>query len=239
MERSSQVRPPLLAYIRIPAYYVAVITQCCMRHLYNAQPKNEVVIQHAKNFERRRCNHHTLEKPLSARECLASVIDPKGNQTNKHRYVVACQDFEVQQYLQSIPGVPMIYIVRSVMIMKPMSAATAQVTAREEQSKLRSGIRKANQISQPATKRPAPDQASDQEESANNDLDGIGEVTATTTADGEPDSVGMTATDPTDAPPTKKRRKGPKGPNPLSVKKSKLTAAEPVPQSKSGNRRKR
>ena len=118
-----------------------MITQCCMRHLYNAQPKNEIVINHAKGFERRRCNHHELEKPLSTMECLSSVVDPKSTRTNKHRYVVATQHQDIQEYMQSIPGVPIVYILRSVMIMKPMSDVTVQTRAREEDAKFRMGLK--------------------------------------------------------------------------------------------------
>ncbi|KAL9049648.1 MAG: hypothetical protein Q9162_007109 [Coniocarpon cinnabarinum] len=118
-----------------------VITQCSMRHLYNTQPKNEVVIEHAKQFERRRCNHHTLEKPLSTLECLANVVDPKGSRSNKHRYIVASQDQDVQEHMQDIPGVPVIYILRSVMIMKPMSNATLRTREKDEVTKFKMGLK--------------------------------------------------------------------------------------------------
>jgi U3 small nucleolar RNA-associated protein 23 len=49
-------------------------------------------IERAKGFERRRCGHLMDEDPLSERECMLSVVDPKGNGQNKFRYIVATQD---------------------------------------------------------------------------------------------------------------------------------------------------
>ena len=110
-----------------------------MRHLYES--KNELVINHAQQFERRRCNHHTLEKPLTSFECLQGVVDSKGAGTNKHRYIVASQDQRVQEYMQLIPGVPLVYILRSVMIVKPMSSVTLQSREREEAAKFEQGLK--------------------------------------------------------------------------------------------------
>lgn len=133
-----------------------LVTQCSMRHLYDAQKKqseqyhnnnqsqkkaqqqqkqggkekqkqqqrqeedvnNNVdmrrVIEKAKEFERRRCGHRPEEypEPLGTLECLGECV----GKTNKHRYVVASQDPEVRAKMRGIPGVPLIYISRSVMI---------------------------------------------------------------------------------------------------------------------------
>lgn len=70
--------------------------QCDMRQLYTATPKNEALITFAKTLERRRCNHHELDEPLSSLECISSVVGPK----NKHRLIVASQDKKVRaQYV--------------------------------------------------------------------------------------------------------------------------------------------
>lgn len=173
-----------------------------MRHLYAAEPKNETVIEHAKHFEKRRCNHHNLEQPLSAFECIMSVVDPKGSRTNKNRYVVASQDIELQDHLKTIPGVPLVYLLRSVMIMKPMSNATAQLRIREEQAKFGSGI-KGSRTPGMALKR-------------KRSIEDVGDKAVPVTTDGvaatsEPEVV------------KKKRNRGPKAPNSLSVKKAKRT----------------
>lgn len=170
-----------------------VITQCSMRHLYNAEPKNAALIEQAKTYERRRCNHHTLENPLSTMDCLKEVVDGKGNHTNKHRYVVASQDGDIRAFMRQIPGVPLIYINRSVMILEPMANSTEKVKMKEDKDKFRAGL-KGSRGGQVLGKR-----TRDSEEPR----DGIGED------DKQPDEL------------KKKKQRGPKGPNPLSVKKSK------------------
>jgi U3 small nucleolar RNA-associated protein 23 len=82
-----------------------------MRHLYAAakEPGVSYLIDKAKTYERRRCNHlpEDYPEPLSAQECLASVVDPKSSNTNKHRYVVASQALEVRKHMRGIMGVPL------------------------------------------------------------------------------------------------------------------------------------
>ncbi|KIW04154.1 uncharacterized protein PV09_04961 [Verruconis gallopava] len=180
-----------------------MITQCCMRHLYNSTPKNEALIEQAKTFERRRCNHHLLEEPLSTLKCLSSVVDPKEQNVNKHHYVIASQDEDVRAKMRSIPGVPQIYIKRSIMILEPMAGASEDVRSRSERSKFKLGISRMSGRGSVLGKR-----------SRESDEDGIenrgsnGEV-----------STGM---DSHSEPERKKKRRGPKGPNPLSVKKPKV-----------------
>lgn len=107
-----------------------LVTQCSMRHLY-AQNKDgslERVIDKAKGLERRRCGHHPEQypEPLSTAECLASVVGA----TNKHRYVVASQEYEVRALFRQIPGVPLVYISRSVMIVSAYLFLGTNVCAR-------------------------------------------------------------------------------------------------------------
>jgi U3 small nucleolar RNA-associated protein 23 len=109
------------------------MTQCSMRHLYSTQSH---LIDQAKTYERRRCNHHTFDEPLGTLQCLSDVVGG----SNKHRYVVASQDAEVRSSMRLIPGVPMVYINRSVMIMEPMAASTETVRDQEERQKFRSGL---------------------------------------------------------------------------------------------------
>jgi U3 small nucleolar RNA-associated protein 23 len=117
-----------------------------MRHLYAAakEPGVSFLIDKAKTYERRRCDHRPEDypEPLSTKDCLASVVDPKGNKTNKHRYVVASQELEVRKFMRGILGVPLVYINRSVMIMEPMAGATAENREKEERGKFRAGLKR-------------------------------------------------------------------------------------------------
>lgn len=210
-----------------------------MEHLYRA--KDQEAIDLAKTFERRRCNHgmfakkkeHKLDddddkkdnekdkdtkedeevdewaesededaakapaksksgksaakddkfKPLSAFECMRDVIIVGGK--NKHRYVVATQKPKLRGLLRMVPGVPLIYMNRSVMIMEPMSPATERARQVMEESKLSSGLNDRNAARKHAIE--------EEEEAA----------------------------------PVAKKRRGPKEPNPLSVKKKKTTTTTP------------
>lgn len=178
-----------------------------MRHLYTAegmeQAAKNACIDTAKTFERRRCNHHTLEEPLSALECITSVVDPKESGTNKHRYVIASQDRKVRSSMRAIAGVPLIYINRSVMIMEPMGHKTEEARDMEERGKVRAGLkgRRGQLPDEAPLKRKRDD---DEDEGDRTDAN----------SQAEPDTV------------AKKRRKGPKGPNPLSVKKPKKKPTE-------------
>lgn len=106
--------------------------------------------------------------------------------------------------MRNIPGVPLVYVNRSVMIMEPMAEKTEFVREQDERGKLRAGLkgrRGAAGIS--GAKRKRDDEQDDDGESP---------------ADGDGRSVVEAGTD---VMPKKRKIKGPKGPNPLSVKKSK------------------
>ncbi|CUS13156.1 unnamed protein product [Tuber aestivum] len=182
-----------------------MITQCSIRHLYALSgsefPGKNQIIDLAKRFERRRCNHHELEQPLSEKECLEAVIIHDGE--NKHRYCVATQGGDIRAMLRAVPGVPLIYINRSVMIMEPMAPISAMKRERGEREKFRSGI--IDMRPKVGTKR---------KRLPEKEGEGGSEVGARV-GDGDGSGEREEA--------KKKKRKGPKGPNPLSVKKKKTT----------------
>lgn len=142
-----------------------MITQCCMQSLYKTN--NQTAIDIGKSFERRRCNHPPSD-PLAPKDCIKSIIAPD----NKHRYVLASQIFELRKELMNVPGVPMVFMNRSVMVMEPISKMTLRYANDYENKKLTGGLNSTGQ--EPVKQEPA------------------------------------------------KKRKGPKQPNPLSIKKKKV-----------------
>ena len=191
-----------------------------MRHLYEAEPKDETLIEHAKGFERVRCGHHELEKPLSTFECLKSVVDPKSSRTNKYHYIIASQDDNLRHFMRSIPGVPLIYIKRSVMIMEPMATATNNVREKEERLKFSAGL----------TGRRNPSGGVKRLREDDGEEEGVidqGAARSDSRAGGgsEQDQIIGDLAGADAAPSKKKRKKGPSGPNPLSVQKKVKTAA--------------
>ena len=187
-----------------------------MRHLYRLkdvpQPTKEAIILTAKSMERRRCNHHVLDQPLSTLECFNSVIDPKNSHTNKNRYVIASQDEDVRRHCRGIKGVPLVYVKRSVMVMEPMAAGSVNAREGVEREKFRSGLKTRGTGLVGKRKR------------NENDGDAIAregqEAKSVTKGD---ERAGK-----------KRKVKGPKGPNPLSVKKPKKPT---VGDQKEGTRR--
>lgn len=110
-----------------------MITQCCMEALYKT--KDQAAIEVGKKFERRRCNHREAIDP---NECIESITIIKGE--NKHRYIVAAQNYELRKLLRKTPGVPLVYMNRSVMVMEPLSDASGQYSVRFENKKLTAGL---------------------------------------------------------------------------------------------------
>ncbi|KXL46044.1 MAG: hypothetical protein FE78DRAFT_70436 [Acidomyces sp. 'richmondensis'] len=193
-----------------------MITQCCIRHLYKLPAGTEAEkrekdawIEVAKQAERRRCGHHELEEPLSAEECLLSVVDPKGSGKNKHRYVVATQDQNVRARMRNVAGVPLVYINRSVMILEPMAAITEAVKNAEERGKIRSGLKGRRPTDVVGMKRK-------REGDSDQELDIPERAKAIAAAEGANTHVELSV-----SAPKKRKIRGPKGPNPLSVKKPK------------------
>jgi U3 small nucleolar RNA-associated protein 23 len=133
-------------------------------------------------------------------------VDPKGTLTNKHRYVVATNDPEVRAFMRRIPGVPLVYVNRSVMILEPMTAATEDLREREEKAKFKAGLKGRRGVDA-GQKRKRDDEEGAQEQGAS--------IAEQSTGDARPQK--------------KKRAKGPKGPNPLSIKKSKKQSQPGAP----------
>ncbi|KAI0283324.1 Fcf1-domain-containing protein [Russula aff. rugulosa BPL654] len=168
-----------------------MITQCCIHELYIRGISHQPAVDLAKSFERRKCNHR---EAIPGNECIASLV----GETNMHRYVIVTQSHPLRVDLRAIPGVPIVHINRSVMVLEPASDVTLQFKQRAEQDAL--GPSK----SEKAT---------------------LNAVTPLVE-------------------PVMKRKKRPKGPNPLSVKKkapkATLTVASPprVEKADVGSKRK-
>lgn len=110
-----------------------MITQCCMQALYKTKDQNAIDI--AKLFERRRCNHPPTD-PLTPMECIKSIILPK----NQFKYILATQYIELRNQLRSVPGIPLVFLKNSVMIMDSVSNVTLRYANKIEEAKLTGGL---------------------------------------------------------------------------------------------------
>ncbi|KAI5798904.1 Fcf1-domain-containing protein [Geopyxis carbonaria] len=179
-----------------------MITQCSIRHLYAlpaaTNPHKNAIIDTAKTFERRKCNHHELDEPLPEHECFQAVVVRNGE--NKHRYCIAAMNKEIRTNMREVPGVPSIVINRSVMILEPMTDATKFRRDRMERGKILAGITGGRQPEQVGEKRKR-------------------------TEDGEEEKEGGDGAEAAEKK-KKKKQRGPKGVNPLAMKKKKPKASE-------------
>lgn len=107
-----------------------MITQCCIAELYKIGEAEPIAL--AKRCERRRCGH--IPDPLTGHACLTECVNVKGE--NKHRYILATQDENLRGEMRLVPGIPMVYIRRAVMIMEPPSPATMNRREELERRKL-------------------------------------------------------------------------------------------------------
>jgi U3 small nucleolar RNA-associated protein 23 len=110
---------------------------------------------------------------------------------NPHNYCVASQDAELRKELRRVPGVPLIHINRSVVVLEPPSKATKEKIAEREKAKTLPN-EKEHQFMQKKKK--------ELKKQENEGKEGNGSKAENS---------------------KKRKRKGPKQPNPLSMKKKK------------------
>ncbi len=103
----------------------------------------------------RHCKHNDEGTAISEVDCLIDLLagQPKGNELvkNKHHFVLATADpsdaerrkrgfVDVREAARNIPGVPVVYVKRSVMVLEELSRASERVRGGEERGKLKQGI---------------------------------------------------------------------------------------------------
>ncbi|KAK2765448.1 hypothetical protein FQN54_008301 [Arachnomyces sp. PD_36] len=108
----------------------------------------------------RHCSHNEDSKPIDEVECLLSLLSPNAEvKKNKEHYILATADAgipgddgqknnkqtftprnEIKHGARAIPGVPIIYVKRSVMILEPLSGPSENVREGVERGKLRTGV---------------------------------------------------------------------------------------------------
>ncbi|KAJ3215825.1 Small subunit processome component [Clydaea vesicula] len=105
---------------RIFAAQVKLMTTNCVHvELKTLGYHYKVPASIAASMEKRKCNHYP---PKSPAECFQGIL----GEENKFRYCVATQDKNLRSILRKIPGTPLIYINKSVMILEPTSPATTK-----------------------------------------------------------------------------------------------------------------
>ena len=195
-----------------------MITHCTLVHIRSlpqeiSKPLLDLTRSHC---ELRRCGHS--DEPLPTLACFLDCIDPKHATRpdsdlgiNKHRYVVATQDGETRRKLREIPGTPLLYVKRSVLIMEPMAPGSMKAQEREEKGKFRAGLKAGR--------------GEKRKRESNEDGEKRKEVIGEGAEDGKQEVV------------AKKKTKGPKGPHPLSVLRPKKRTKQNGQTRDSGGRK--
>lgn len=116
----------LTKYARTP--HTSVITQCVVSRLYAEGTTAQAATDLAKTFERRKCNHWKMKETDG--ECITGII---GND-NRYRYCVASQSPAARGQLRAVPGVPILFETRGMILLEPPSDAS--VGKRKEVSSL-------------------------------------------------------------------------------------------------------
>ncbi|CUA75993.1 rRNA-processing protein UTP23 [Rhizoctonia solani] len=118
-----------------------------MVELYKLGPSAQHIVDLAKLFERRKCNHR---EAIENEPCIESVI----GETNKHRYIVASQSTDLRNKLRKIPAVPLVHVNRSVMVLEPRSEATIKAKNQSESTNM--GVTESEAKVLTSTSAPAP-----------------------------------------------------------------------------------
>ncbi|KAI8870677.1 hypothetical protein GQ42DRAFT_145575 [Ramicandelaber brevisporus] len=111
-----------------------MVTPCVITELKSMGPEAHVAFNMALRMERRRCNHHDSGKVDGVNGASKNATLPT---SNKHRYCVATQNQSLRSRLRLVPGVPLLYIQRSVLILEPASSASINFKRRIEMAKTR------------------------------------------------------------------------------------------------------
>jgi U3 small nucleolar RNA-associated protein 23 len=105
----------------------------------------------------RYCKHNDQETAVEEVDCLIDLVagQPKGNEQvkNKQHFVLATAEptdaekrkagrgfVDVREAARNVPGVPIVYVKRSVMILEELSRASLRVKGEVERERLREGL---------------------------------------------------------------------------------------------------
>ncbi|KAF9146689.1 hypothetical protein BG015_011519 [Linnemannia schmuckeri] len=94
-----------------------MVTPCTMALLKSRGEDASGAFLASKRFEKRRCKH---QEAVDEDICLSQIIST----SNPHNYVVASQSKKLRSKFGQVPGVPLLYINRSNLILEPPSEAS-------------------------------------------------------------------------------------------------------------------
>ncbi|KAJ3326002.1 WD repeat-containing protein 34 [Boothiomyces sp. JEL0866] len=127
----------------LPAFIGAetrlMTTYCVYAELKKLGADFRPTAAYAKKLEKRRCTHNPA---VTAAECIKEII----GESNKNNYCVASQDVELRRHFGKIPGIPLVYINKSVIILEPPSKATLERSKELEIQKIQPDLPKKRKL---------------------------------------------------------------------------------------------
>ncbi|KAJ3361435.1 Small subunit processome component [Allomyces javanicus] len=94
-------------------------------------------------FEARRCGH---AKGTSAAQCLKDLVGTD----NPHHLMIGTQDAALRAHLRSVPGVPLMYLSSSVLVLEPHSPETLERVKDQERAKVHASAKELDKLQKKA-----------------------------------------------------------------------------------------
>ncbi|KAJ2414869.1 hypothetical protein GGI10_002088 [Coemansia sp. RSA 2530] len=152
-----------------------LVTHCGISELLKTTSEFRTqAITASKEFEKRRCPH---QEPIPGLDCVREIMGDE----NKNNYCVAVQDDDLRAKLRTVPGVPILHVKQSVVVLERKSQVAKDASRQMEKDKL--GLSELERSMLRAVKKQANEARNEKRKK-------------------------------------KKKTAGPKGPNPLSIKKA-------------------
>jgi U3 small nucleolar RNA-associated protein 23 len=107
-------------------------TSCVQEELRRRGNRDEAIsgaVFVSKRFEVRRCKH---DCPKTGSECIQELIL---TDSNPHHYCAAAQNPELRRSLRSLPGVPIVFILKGVLVMEAPTQLTIDEARKRETKK--------------------------------------------------------------------------------------------------------
>ncbi|KAJ2022550.1 hypothetical protein GGI06_001767 [Coemansia sp. S85] len=164
-----------------------LVTHCGISELLKTTSEFRTqAIAASKEFEKRRCPH---QEPIPGLDCVREIMGDE----NKNNYCVAVQDDDLRAKLRTVPGVPILHVKQSVVVLERKSQVAKDASRQMEKDKL--GLSELERSMLRAVKKQANEAKNEKRKK-------------------------------------KKKTAGPKGPNPLSIKKAAKKPQIPVKAAK-------
>ncbi|KAJ1940010.1 hypothetical protein GGF37_004162 [Kickxella alabastrina] len=96
------------------------LTFCAISDVRKESEFRDKAVAISKTFEKRRCPH---KDPIEATQCMAEIMGKE----NKNNLCVAVQDDNLRLALRRVPGVPILYLQRNVVVMERIKEVGKEV----------------------------------------------------------------------------------------------------------------